>query len=511
MKRLLFLSIAGLFLFGGAAFGEGYFPSNISPTGALDWSVHEYTDVLGDIIRTIPSPTPLLGHANLDLCWAEGMLIMFENTTETSSPKFIKIDPANGTIIGEVNFPFTGYVMGGSYDGTGIWVAKWYPSEAIFKVGLDGTLMSQFTPSTGGYSCRSLNVEGEFLWVGANQAANDTKLYKMSMTGTILEEYSTGSVVGWYMGGEIDTEAASGSNLFVIDNVGNLVKRLNVSGGAVTLMDQFGSPVAPGDYAEGLTFDGQYLWHNSAFAYSQVIWCIDDGIEATPLNVEVTLTPFNPPIVLPASGGTFEFNIALTNNEPGPSTFDVWTVATLPNGHEYGPIIGPINLTVAPGVSIDRDRTQAVPFTAPTGAYTYDAYVGMYPGTIWDEDHFDFEKLAVSDGGALVPDWANWGESFDDLTGETAAPIPDEYALYNNYPNPFNPETRIRFALPASGNVILKVYNTLGEEVVTMVDGFLQAGQHEFTFTGQGLSSGLYFYSLQANEFRAVKKMTLLK
>ena len=240
--------------------------------------------------------------------------------------------------------------------------------------------------------------------------------------------------------------------------------------------------------------------------------CDSTGMPPAPgLNVAVNLTPYNPPIVLPGSGGTFEFNIEVTNNEPSPSTFDVWTMATLPNGHEAGPLIGPVEVTVAAGATIDRDRNQAVPFTAPAGTYTYDAYVGEYPGNIWDEDHFDFQKLAVDNGEPIVTEWANWGESFGDLTGDAQALTPDKFALHPAYPNPFNPETNLTFDLPDAGNVSLVIYDISGREIVRLVDEWRQAGVYEITFDASGLSSGVYFARLQMGNSLNTQKLLLLK
>jgi len=110
--------------------------------------------------------------------------------------------------------------------------------------------------------------------------------------------------------------------------------------------------------------------------------------------VIITLTPYNPPIQIPAGGGSFEFNIEAVNPGIFPAVVDIWTMATLPSGSEYGPIILVQGIVLTPGQTVDRDRIQTVPGNAPAGNYTYDAYIGTYPDEILDEDHFDFEKLA---------------------------------------------------------------------------------------------------------------------
>ncbi len=87
----------------------------------------------------------------------------------------------------------------------------------------------------------------------------------------------------------------------------------------------------------------------------------------------------------------------------------------------------------------------------------------------------------------------------------------NNYSLHQNYPNPFNPETKIVYDLPRNGFVKLRVYNVMGELVETLADGFERKGSHEVIFSGGNLSSGLYFYELEAESYRMIKKMILLK
>lgn len=89
--------------------------------------------------------------------------------------------------------------------------------------------------------------------------------------------------------------------------------------------------------------------------------------------------------------------------------------------------------------------------------------------------------------------------------------VPDNFVIYQNYPNPFNPTTLIRFQLPVSGNVTLKVYDVLGNQVATLVNEDKSVGTHEVEFDGSNLSSGIYFYQLQAGSFIETKKMILIK
>jgi hypothetical protein len=98
----------------------------------------------------------------------------------------------------------------------------------------------------------------------------------------------------------------------------------------------------------------------------------------------------------------------------------------------------------------------------------------------------------------------------------TEQPIPTSFDLGQNYPNPFNPTTTISFSVPKQEYVVLVIYDMLGKEVNRLVDGQMSAGSFKATWrgdtkNGEKVSSGVYFYRLQAGSFSAVKKMLMLK
>ncbi len=89
--------------------------------------------------------------------------------------------------------------------------------------------------------------------------------------------------------------------------------------------------------------------------------------------------------------------------------------------------------------------------------------------------------------------------------------VPASYKLNQNYPNPFNPTTNIKYDLPEASRVVLNIYNIIGQQVASLVNGTIEAGFHSVTFDGSNLPSGTYIYRLQTNNFVQTKKMVLLK
>lgn len=94
---------------------------------------------------------------------------------------------------------------------------------------------------------------------------------------------------------------------------------------------------------------------------------------------------------------------------------------------------------------------------------------------------------------------------------EPAAALPDKYVLYQNQPNPFNPTTTFRYAVPKSGHVKLQIFNVLGQEVATLLDEQLPAGDYSVSWDAGQYASGVYLYRLEAEGFAQTKKLLLLK
>ena len=94
--------------------------------------------------------------------------------------------------------------------------------------------------------------------------------------------------------------------------------------------------------------------------------------------------------------------------------------------------------------------------------------------------------------------------------GNLEGPV-SEYQLSQNYPNPFNPSTQINFAIPQTTKVSLKVFNAIGKEVATLIDGQIEPGNHSVVFDATDLSSGVYYYTISTENLIQTKKMILLR
>jgi hypothetical protein len=156
-------------------------------------------------------------------------------------------------------------------------------------------------------------------------------------------------------------------------------------------------------------------------------------------------------------------------------------------------------------------------YSDTSGGFVYEADTG--PGGAWgyrvryvpmDAPHSFTQNpyTAPTDG------WTNSPKSHEGhplSVVEDLNLFPDGYSLQQNYPNPFNPSTKIRFSVPKPGLVTLKVFNVLGEEVESLINYEMISGTYDVIFDASTLSSGIYFYKLEAGNFVETKKMILLK
>ena len=146
------------------------------------------------------------------------------------------------------------------------------------------------------------------------------------------------------------------------------------------------------------------------------------------------------------------------------------------------------------------------------GQLKYTQFWDIVPdtGLYWGAEYFA-SNLPYYNIARFIGDFKTGNILVSTGIGEKPSGIATNYELYQNYPNPFNPATLISFSVPQRTHVSLKVYNVLGQEVAVLFDGVAEPGKHELRFDGSGLSSGVYFYKMQANGSAMIRKMLLVK
>jgi FG-GAP-like repeat/Secretion system C-terminal sorting domain/Kre9/KNH-like N-terminal Ig-like domain len=236
----------------------------------------------------------------------------------------------------------------------------------------------------------------------------------------------------------------------------------------------------------------------------------------------MTLTPVNEPIIIPPEGLGYWYYINLSN----PSLFEisgqVWTEVIIPNGETFGPLSGYDVLIPAQGeFNPGFPYGQWVPPYAPVGTYHHVVKAGIFPTIVAITESFSFEKVAGE--GMLtrpltqwdIQDWHHDSDLFPDekqLADQSDDSRPGDYVLHQVYPNPFNVSATVTVSLPEAGDLTITVFNTAGQQVLTLQRGIQLAGTHSFSFNANNLASGLYFvFAVVPEKLNRVQKVMLVK
>jgi hypothetical protein len=130
-------------------------------------------------------------------------------------------------------------------------------------------------------------------------------------------------------------------------------------------------------------------------------------------------------------------------------------------------------------------------------------------------DQINFKILDASSSELIEMDvngeaiWEDFGISIISLTEKVI--LPTSFVLETAYPNPFNPSTTLSFALPIEAEISIKIYNMQGREVGSLINGIVNAGYHSVVWNADGYASGMYFVTMQTNEYVKTQKLMLLK
>ncbi len=233
-----------------------------------------------------------------------------------------------------------------------------------------------------------------------------------------------------------------------------------------------------------------------------------------PGSLTLDLEPVDPPIILPPQGGAFDYTASLACDPSNYAIFDAWTELLLPDGQTMGPLYIRPNVFLAAGDSLFRQLEMYVSAWAMPGTYEFRGYLGPSLDSVWAADFFTFEKLPLEGGATPAEDpyvvISGW-DLVEKIYLIPATNPPRSPLEISGTPNPFNPETTLRFNLPQAGQATLKVYDLAGRTVATLFDRELPTGWHTAQFDGSQAASGVYLAVLESGGGRIVERLLLLK
>ncbi len=277
------------------------------------------------------------------------------------------------------------------------------------------------------------------------------------------------SLGGW---GEFELEDVE----FINENIGyvgaNWGKLLKTTDGGATWAEEFSSTA---HLIAGIDFINQnvgtMVGHNGQILRTQMSSAA--VFAADPIEIIFGDVPI---------GSTATDTVLVSNN--GNISLSISSISSTNSAFIVNPIAG----TVLPGES----KEFIVSFT-PAAISNYEGSIIFYHN------------------GATSPDTISVeGDGVTDVRTEVTG-IPDDFKLYQNFPNPFNPETQIWFDLPRESHVVITIFNILGQRIETILDTELKAGYHKILWNAAKLPSGIYFYQLSADNVTFIKKGILLK
>ena len=304
------------------------------------------------------------------------------------------------------------------------------------------------------------------------------------------------------------------TTIYYIDFVNNTTKAIKIATKAYDATD-----TKTALYADALSFDptGKYLLFDS---YNEVQSSLGNKITYWNINMMEVQSENMESVFPPLSQGISVGNPSFAKTSPIHFTFDYWdtqknqidVMAADFNTGNVGTVASAGTVLGYPTYSAD-DKTIAYHTETTVGLFEkHDAIMQMPLKDNMIEGTGSIKQYILD---ATFPNWFVVGSR---ITGveEKQNTIPGTYSLLQNYPNPFNPNTTIEFSTSKQLHLLLKIYDLLGNEIATLVNGEMPAGVHKINFNAAGLSSGMYFYRLSVLNFPEdnlvqTRKMILLK
>ncbi len=215
-------------------------------------------------------------------------------------------------------------------------------------------------------------------------------------------------------------------------------------------------------------------------------------------------------------GGDLVYDVTITNTLPTAQVVQGWTEAILPNGSSYA--VAMVSLTLVPGnTNFYNDLVTSVPGMAPSGYYMFRVNLGLHP-FVYTSDSFWFRKEPVAIDAHETPrssweqlGWVEQATVSADLA-DVEATQPSEFSLSHVYPNPFNSTVHVSLQVPQQGEVTVDIVNLRGQVVGQLHHGQLAAGDHDFSWSADGVASGVYFLrATAAGQKQLLRKVALVR
>jgi photosystem II stability/assembly factor-like uncharacterized protein len=320
--------------------------------------------------------------------------------------------------------------------------------------------------------------------------------YAVGSNNTILKTTNGGAT--W---ANVSNGNADGDGVFFVDaSTGWVVD----NGGLIWFTDNGGATWATQPSGVGANLSGVH------FASPARGWAVGDAGAITAFTgpgggVTVTVDPVNPPITIPAAGGSFQYTVTIMNTGAQAQTIDAWTAVTGPVNREP---VARTRFNIGPGVTVTRTLTQQVPGVAPPGTYTFFVRVGTLGSVVLSEDSFPLTKAASLAGDAPAGAEAAWTGAFEEAAAGTT---PAGFTLSEASPNPSRGAARLTLGVGEAQHVTAALYDALGRRVALLHDGALEAGTHALAFDGAGLPGGVYVVRVTGETFAATRRVTLVR
>ncbi|MFZ1320378.1 MAG: T9SS type A sorting domain-containing protein [Ignavibacteria bacterium] len=327
---------------------------------------------------------------------------------------------------------------------------------------------------------------------------NNTKIYQPFANGSILSHPTPGLLNSYSIWGNDNSRLMSGGDnemLYTIDggfswtnvNAIGAGRILGICGAYSKWYYTRGSSIYYSsndgvNWSNDYTATGEY-YHIALSPFGRYIWAVRS-------NGGISRNMYDPPLPVELSSFTSSVNLRDVNLN--------WSTVTEENNY---------------GFDIERSSSKGLTNTDWNK-------VGFVEGngTAVSSINYSFTDRGLSTGiynYRLKQIDFNGNFNYYNLGNEVAIGVPDKYSLSQNYPNPFNPSTKINFNIPFDGNVSLKVFDMTGREINTIVNEVKTAGYYTVSFNASGFSSGVYYYTINAdgngNQFTETRKMMLIK